>query len=174
MSNYDEWRFQDMFEVGMKRQVAGFEDPSQMGGIWLNLGAGNQTLLGSIPLDYPYWNAEVDRIPYGDGEVRSITAFHFFEHLSGKHAIRMLRECERVLCVDGRLTIVVPHRLGSMAYHDLDHKSFWTEDTFRILTQTPYYDKNRMVPWRLKLRASMIAGIVERNLAIFQQFDKTE
>jgi SAM-dependent methyltransferase len=123
-------------------------------------------------LDLPEWDGQYGLLPYGDGRVDAIYAFHFFEHLSGAQAITMLRECERVLRFGGILTTVTPHRLGSMAFHDLDHKSFWSEDTWKTLLGTPWYDKNREVPWKLRLGFNMIAGLNERNLCLMSQLVK--
>lgn len=165
-------KIEDLFLHGMKRELGELRDPP--GAFIVDIGCGNNPHPDAARLlDYPDWDAENDRLPFADGTVDGIYAFHFLEHLRGEHVIRILRECERVLKVGGVLTIVVPHRLGSMAFHDLDHKTFWTEDTLSNLFGTPYYDKNREVPWRLYVNFLMIAGIVERNLAVFAQMTKT-
>jgi len=156
----------ELFELGMKRELPRL---LPAGPVALNLGADKQNIHGAFPLDYPEWNAETDAIPCPDGSVDTIYAFHFLEHLSGVHVIRMLRECQRVLKVGGTLNVVVPHHLGSMAYHDLDHKTFWTEDQFKTLFSTPYYDKNREEPWLFDIGLNVIIGIVQRNLAVMTQ-----
>ena len=159
-------KFQDLFLVGMKRELPEIETPT---GLILNLGAGNTEMLGTVPLDYPSWDATRDPIPYGDGAVDHIFAFHFLEHLSGVDVIRVLREAQRVLRPGGTMLVVVPHRLSQMAFHDLDHKSFWCEETWRTLFSTPYYDKNRESPWKLRISFNLLAGLNERNLALFTQ-----
>lgn len=163
--------FQMLFGMALKRNLADLAGPLDEGneGEWLNLGAGNTHYPGSTSLDYPGWDGEHDDIPRMNGTVAYITAFHFFEHFTGRDAIRLLRECERVLRPGGTLTIGVPHRLGSMAYHDLDHKSFWCEDTLKTLFNTPYYDKGRETPWKFDIRFNVIAGLVERNLMVLTQ-----
>ena len=158
---------QELFELGMKRELPGLLHPE--GPDQLNLGAGHAIIEGARNLDYPDWDAEFDPIPEATGAVDAIYAFHFLEHLRGDDVVRILRECERVLRPGGILTVVVPHRLSSMAFHDLDHKSFWTEDTWKTLLGTPYYDKNRERPWRLRVHANFIMGVAERNLALFTQ-----
>ncbi len=162
---------QALFALGMKFQLPELI-PAPLGEITLNLGAGKSLMPNAWNLDYPDWDARKGELGFADGTIGAIYAFHFFEHLSGEDAIRMLRECERVLRPGGILTTVTPHRLGSMAFHDLDHKSFWTEDTWKTLLGTPWYDKNREVPWRLKLHFNMIAGISERNLCLMSQLIK--
>ncbi len=72
------------------------------------------------------------------------------------------------------MNIVVPHRLSQMAYHDLDHKSFWCEETLKNLFTTTYYLKNREQRWRFRIGTNVIIGIVERNLALMTQLIKTE
>jgi hypothetical protein len=163
--------FQALFRLGMKRDVPDIIAPTK-GGVNINLGAGKQVIPGFSPLDYPSWDAEKQGIPLFDNSVNHIFAFHFFEHFHGKRVIELLREVERVLVPGGVLTAVIPHRLGSMAYHDLDHKSFWTEDNWKILLSTPYYDKHRETPWQLVVGFNVIAGLVERNLAVISQLIK--
>lgn len=163
--------FETLFKLGMKRDPGTIQDPT-INARWLELGAGNNPVPGAMSLDLPHWNAGVDPIPYKDESVSAIFAFHFFEHLTGENAIKVLRECERVLAPDGLLTTVIPHRLGMIAYQDLDHKSFWCEETWQKLFGNPYYDKHG--GWRFKINFNLIAGIVERNLCLFTQLQKTE
>lgn len=161
----------DMFRLGMKRDIAPL---LASGDTAINLGAGKQHIAGAINLDLPEWNAEVQTIPCGDASVDTIYAFHFLEHLPASRVIFMLREFERVLKVDGTANIVVPHRLSQMAWHDLDHKTVFCEETWRTLFSTPYYDKNREVPWKLRIGTNIIIGVVERNLALLTQLVRTE
>lgn len=160
----------NLFELGMKRHIPLLCQPGE---IAINLGAGKQEIKGAKSLDLPKWDAERDMIPYHDGSVDTIYAFHFLEHLPAGRVIYMLREFERVLKVGGTANVVVPHRLSQMAYHDLDHKTFFCEETWRTLFSTPYYDKNREVPWRLEVGTNIIIGIVERNLALMTQLRRT-
>ena len=159
----------ELFKLGMKRDIVPL---LPAGATQVNLGCGIQRMPNCLNLDLPDWNAETGAIPCDDQSVDTIWAFHFFEHLSGKDAIRMLRECQRVLKVGGALNIVVPHRLSQMAYHDLDHKSFYCEETWRNLFSTPYYEKNRELPWMFTIRTNVVIGIVERNLALLTQLER--
>lgn len=160
-------KFQTFFALGMKRSLPDLPELDTLP--VLNLGAGNVASNGwwTEALDYPEWDASLGIIPRDSDSIGAVLAFHFLEHLNGREAIAILREIERVLVPGGSAFIVVPHRLSQMAYHDLDHKSFWTEETWKTLFSTPYYDKNREVPWRLAIEFNLIAGIVERNLALF-------
>ena len=163
----------DFFNAGMDRNVNDFIGCS--GGAKLNLGAGKEKVLSDcIPLDLPDWDAETDPIPFTDGSISDIYAFHFFEHITPKRVPYLLKECERVLGYSGTLNIVVPHRLGGMAWQDLDHKSFYTENTWRVLMNNPYYQSHPSLTWKLKLNFNLIMGDSERTLALFTQFTKGE
>lgn len=160
---------QELFLLGMKRSIPALIWPA---GLELNLGAGNNSIEGADNLDFPQWDAEKDAIPHCDETVGTIYAFHFLEHLHGARVIAMLREIERVLVVGGTANIVVPHASCSLAQSDLDHKSAFTEETFRTLFSSYYYTKHTAMPWRLHVHCCYIMGIAERNLAVFVQLEK--
>jgi SAM-dependent methyltransferase len=170
----DKLTIESIFSLGMKRTIPPTLQPPLDAKVpRLEFGGGRVPLPGAMSLDFPAWDASKDSIPLEDGSVGAIFAFHFFEHLTGAEAIRLLREVERVLVPGGVLTVVIPHRLSDMAFQDLDHKSFWTEDSWKHLLSNAYYDKNREVPWRLRHHSSIIIGIVARNLALMSQLEKT-
>lgn len=156
----------DLFREAMKRELP---ELLPRGARVVNLGAGHQVIDGAEALDYPEWNAETDDLPYEDASIDSILAYHFFEHLTGKQAIALLREVERVLKLGGTLTLCVPYYNSSMASQDLDHQSFWNEGTFKTLFGNPHYIKNREVPWQLEVHFQAIMGVVERNLCLLVQ-----
>lgn len=163
----------DLFELGMDRPLEHIipdvsvttKEPV------LNLGPGKKHIVGAYPLEYPDWDAEIDEIPFDDETVAQIHAYHFFEHLQNpRHA---LAECNRVLMPGGHINIVVPYYKSNMAFQDLDHKSFYTEDTWKTLLDNPYYTKNRIgVDWKLKIHFNMIMGVTERNMALVTQLVK--
>ena len=111
-------------------------------------------------------------IPFRDETIDTVFAFHFLEHFAGKRTIELLREIERCLKVGGTANIVVPYYRSNMAFHDLDHKCFFTEDTFKTLFSTPYYDKNRETVWKLEINVNIIIGVAERNLCLMTQLVK--
>ena len=155
----------DLFMMGMKRVLLPPVEPPK--GIQIELGPGESPTEGADGL--AGWRAP-GRIPYADSTVAAIWAFHFFEHLAGEDAIKVLHDCDRILVPGGVLTALVPHRLSQMAYHDLDHKSFWCEGTLKNLFQTEFYtDKGE---WSMRLHTCVIMGIVERNLALIFQLVK--
>lgn len=159
----------ELFALGMKRELKEPIDVSKAPvGIHLNIGAGASVIPGAFPLDWPRWDADTDPIPYHDGTVAVIHAYHFLEHCA--NPVAMMREFERVLVPGGLLNIVVPHYSCTMAFHDLDHKHYFTLDTWKILLDTPYYSKYGK--WRLALTFNAVMGIVDRNLAILTQFTK--
>lgn len=161
---------QELFKLGMKRDINELIEPDLSNAI--NLGAGNSPMPGVTSLDYPEWDASRDRLPYHDSSVTAVFAFHFMEHLTGAEAINMLREIQRVLAPGGTANILVPYYKSSMAFQDLDHKSFWNEESYRVLFRNPYYEKNREQPWNLDVHVNLVIGVVERNLALMTQLVK--
>lgn len=157
----------DMFTLGMKRVIPVLSKPDHTNAI--NLGAGNSHIPGVRSLDYPEWDAERGHLPADCEAITAVYAFHFFEHLPGKSVISLLRDIQSVTVPGATVNIVVPYYNSAMAAHDLDHKSKYTEDTWRTLFGTPYYDKNREIPWEFDIGTNLIIGIVERNLALMTQ-----
>lgn len=162
-------KIQQLFRIGMDRDIPDLINP--VGDTILNLGAGNKKIDNTIPLDFPEWDGEKDNIPYDDESVDHIFAFHILEHLS--NPVKCLIECQRVLKVGGTLLVVVPYYVSQMACHDLDHKKFFCEETWKILFKNPYYDKNK-VDWKFEIGLNIIIGIVERNLALMTQLIKNK
>lgn len=164
-------RLLDYFNSGMKQQVAEFIEPPD--GPQVNLGAGSHILPGVDNLDRSSgWKAPL--LPYDDDSVAAIYAFHFMEHLPGDVVIAQLKEIERVLMRDGILVTVTPHWSCELAHQDLDHKSFWSESTYRNLMINPHYSGSERSPdrWNLILLSSMIMGVVDRNLVVVSQLVK--
>lgn len=160
-------RFEDLLQLGLKRQVPALIKPC---GILVELGPGKNPIPDTIGLEYPEWDGSKDPLPFNDGIVDGIYAFHFFEHFTGAQAISLLREVERVLRPGGVLTMMVPYFDTELAHQDLDHKSFWTESTLRMLFNPEYYIKGG--EWKLKVHYTVIAGVVGRNLGLFAQVVK--
>lgn len=158
----------DLFSIGMDRVMTD-PLPFPTTGTILNVGAGNKHIIGSIPLDYPDWDADTDEIPYKDGSVSGIHCYHFLEHVA--EPARVLLEFQRVLEVGGLINIVVPYYNSQMQAQDLDHKARYCEMTWKTLFLNPYYDKNR-IEWRLHIVTNVIMGVVERNLALVTQLQK--
>lgn len=117
------------------------------------------------------WRAE-DGMPFKDETVAEIHAYQFFEHLDGETAVGLLRECERVLVPRGVLNIVTPYANSQHQFQALDHKSFWTEETWHWLFGEHNYDDHQSQPWKLKVHACFILGVVYRNLDLFTQLVK--
>lgn len=156
------------FEAGMARPLPFFR--GRYAGVSYNLGAGRKDIGDAINLSYEDgWNGEVDPIPAADGSVSTIYAFHFLEHLS--HPVGVLLEAHRVLCKGGAMNIVVPYYRSQMAFQDLDHKSFYCEDTWKELFSNPYYDttKGENFEWQFDIGLNIIIGLKERNLALLTQ-----
>jgi len=159
---------EQLFRLGMKRELPQFKQWHN-DGIVLNIGSGNDVIKGSVNLDLPEYNADVDPIPFDDGSVSTIHAYHVIEHLA--NPIFFIKECQRVLTVGGLINICVPHYKSEIAWHDLTHRRAVALDTFETLLKTEYYNTGN---WELELIGSVAIGIVDRNLAILTQLEKIE
>lgn len=156
------------FNHGMDRNFLG---PLPMEAPGLNLGAGSKHFSGWLSLDKPLWDAEKNPIPSGDEQQQSIIAYHFLEHLTAPRVPYILSECARVLVKGGTLNIVVPHAEGSLAFADLDHKSFFTERTWQTLMgNTRYCPHNFDIP--LRVHFNLIMAEEHRTLCLFTQMVK--
>lgn len=179
---------QQFFYMGMDRHLPPLAQPPA--GLTLELGPGQSD---RVPTDeklrWPEWDAarelrkihttpgnwELEHlIPYPDGLIAEIHAYHFFEHLTGEHAIRLLLDIQRVLKPGGVLNVVTPYYNSNLQAHALDHKSFWCEDTWDWLFNQDYYtDHTPEGGWRLTKHFCIIMGIVERNLCLMTQIVRT-
>ena len=160
---------EELFLLGMKRDIPDLVPPVSVMPV-LNLGAGLSTIPGgAINLDLPGWDAEEYRLDYEDLSVGGIFAFHFLEHLTDPR--RMVAECARVLAEGCALTICVPWFGTQMAYQDLDHKQFFTLDSWKQWLENDYYDP-RYGDVPLRVGANFVMGVVDRNLAVFTQLIK--
>ena len=156
----------DIFNMGMIRdhnQVL----PDLRGKV-LNLGAGKKLIPGSIPLDFPEWNAEVDRIPYQANSVDMIHCYHFLEHIYNTHYI--LSEIERVLKPGGHVNIVVPYYSSNIMAQDPDHKRAFSEHTWRTIFDDSRYTKNKVKP--MAIWTNFIMGDEEKNIILLTQLRK--
>lgn len=161
--------FNSLFKHAMDRSIPEIRDFKP--GTILNVGAGNKLIEGTIPLDYPTWDADKQPIPCMDEDISGIHAYHFLEHC--QYPVQMLQEFQRVLIPGGIVNIVVPYYNAQIQAHDLDHKHFFCEDTWKILFKNPYYDKNR-IHWEFSVGFNVICGIAERNLVLLTQLIKNE
>jgi len=157
----------ELFNFGMMRN---YHDiiPDKESGLILNLGPGNKTIPKTITLEYPEWDAEVDDIGFIDNSVEQIHAYHFLEHI--RNVPHVIAECERVLKPGGHMNIVVPYYNSQLQAQDLDHKTPFTEHTFRTLFCTDYYSKNKVKPMRIA--TNFIMGDCEKNLCLIVQLVK--
>ena len=166
--------FQHLFALGMKRHlpellVCDEGRVFDVGSSW------RYVVPGAVSLGPPEWLFPRDGIPADDDSVGTIHAYHFLEHLSGEDAIALLREVERVLIPErGVLNFSIPYYSTTLAAHDLNHKSFWCEDTFRNLFEDEAYQHDAGGAWRLRVHFLVIAGIVSRNLALVGQLIKSD
>lgn len=169
--------FRDLFFNGMKRGLPR-ELPVPPGGMSINLGSGNHPIKGcfnldprhdrllkgknlSVPGDY-HWRAPM--IPAPDGSCGSVHAYHLLEHLFANDIHRVLLETQRVLKTGGVFYYCVPYAMSPIAFMDIDHKTFWTEETMRTLLESRGY--HSAVTDRMKIEFQVISGITSQNLAV--------
>lgn len=158
------------FAVGMMRDIGDIiPDVDRSVGRVINIGAGRKKLYGTISLDHPGWDGEKGTLPYSGQTVDQIHAYHILEHLSDPRPC--LRECQRVLKYGAHMNIVVPFWCSQTAFDDPDHKSFYTEQTFRNMFDDSNYDKDKH-NWELEVVFKLIMGINSRNLALFVQLQR--
>lgn len=152
-----------------KREAGSLVGPPR--GKHINLGCGRTEVPDADNLDLPEW--EAPELPYPDGSVAAVHMYHFLEHLSSEDALRMLIECEQALMPGGVVYIAVPHASHELAYQALDHRTFYTEETFQDLFNNKLYDPAFGHRWRLKISYLAVAGVAVRNLCVLCQLVKT-
>ena len=156
----------DLFNLGMMRNHADIIPSVE--GVILNLGAGKKVIPGAVPFDYPEWDANCDRLPYEDGTVDMIHAYHFLEHVKNIGFIMM--EMQRVLKPGGHINIVVPYYTSHMQASDIFHEHVFTERTFEKMFNYGYYEKDKIPA--MDIVTNFIMGDQEYNLALICQLRK--
>ena len=157
----------DLFNIGMMRS---YQDTMPMpDGLVLNIGAGNKSIHGSIPLDWPEWDAETMAIPYETNSVDGIHCYHFLEHI--KNVREVICEMIRVTRPGGVINIVVPYALSPSHLGDLDHKQNFAEKSFPRLFDTSYYEKGKLKA-PVHIQTNMIMGDCYQNLCLVVQLIK--
>ena len=124
----------------------------------LDLGCGNNKVEGAIGLDnialtgvnivhdllnFPY--------PIENESYDIIHLRHVIEHFDNKEINDMLNECHRILNINGKLMISVPHVFSIAAFTDISHKSYFTFNSgkFWDKTHSKSYYKDRVFLWDL-------------------------
>jgi ubiquinone/menaquinone biosynthesis C-methylase UbiE len=156
----------DLFNIGMVRSYS--EIIPSVEGLVLNLGAGKKLIEGSIPLDYPEWDANYMPIPYPDNSVDMIHAYHFLEHVECINFV--MAEIKRVLKPGAHINIVVPYYTSHMQASDIFHCHVFTERTFEKMFRWEYYTKDKIEP--MEIVTNFIMGDCEANLALMIQLRK--
>ena len=97
---------QDLFQWGMDRTIPELLTPPD--GLQINLGPGNKKiipntigvgleseLLTDRPWKYP------EQLPFSNGTVAAVHAYHFMEHFDGRECLEILQDIQRVLMPGG-------------------------------------------------------------------------
>lgn len=158
----------DLYNIGMMRNYSDIIPSVE--GLVLNLGAGNKLIKGSIPLDYPAWDANFMPIPYEDNSVDMIHAYHLLEHVQNIGFLMM--EIQRVLKPGAHINIVVPYYTSHMQASDIFHCNVFTERTFEKMFNYGYYEKDKIPS--MKIHTNLIMADCEANLCLVTQLVKEQ
>lgn len=156
----------DIFNLGMYRNHP-YPLPDRTG-IVLNLGAGEKLIHDTIALDYPEWNAESDKIPWADNCIDMIHCYHLLEHVANTYWI--LGEIERVLKPGAHINIVVPYYSSNIMAQDPDHKTPFSEHSWRTIFDSSRYKKDKVKP--MLIHVNFIMGDKEKNIVLVTQLVK--
>lgn len=156
----------ELFNIGMMRSYG--EIIPSVEGLVLNLGAGKKLIPGSIPLDYPEWDANTMQIPYGDNSVDMIHCYHLLEHV--QNIGFLMTEIQRVLKPCAHINIVVPYYKSHMQASDIFHCNVFTERTFEKMFNYGYYEKDKIPS--MHIATNFIMGDCEANLCLVIQLVK--
>lgn len=166
------YSIQDLFKIGMAREIPPLLTNYREDSYQLNIGAGTyKNLLNTVSIDFPEWDARHEDINFIDGCFDVVHCYHFLEHMEGSVAVKVLKEIERVLKVGGHANIVTPYYNSHLQAKCLDHKSSWNESTWDNLFNQYSYD-NGTSDWKLKVHTTFIMGVEEKNLALLTQLVK--
>lgn len=155
-------------EFGLDRGIPEWVPMDSSAGI-LHLGPGEKHIRGATVYDLPEFDLETDILPHSDNSIGGIVATHVLEHLADPRHI--IREAARVLKPGCPFNVLVPHADSLMAKQDLDHKSQFVIETWRVLLNNPYYKlNNNDIPFHIG--ANFVFGVKEENLALVTQLIK--
>jgi len=158
----------------MDRRLPAWLLPPSLDMVAINLGSGNKEIGATTPFDADrgWWAGE--QLPFEDESVDLVIAYHFFEHLTKVDLLDTLRELERILKPGGVINSVTPHWSAEIAHQDLDHKLFFTEQTWNNLFHNDYYDGTMPRDWMFHVGFQLIIGLVQRNLVLLTQIVRTD
>jgi predicted SAM-dependent methyltransferase len=180
---YEPEDFSDLFLNGMKRNLPRLM-PVPPGGLSLNIGSGNAPIRGCLNLDPSndrvlrkatvepgdyHWMAPMFTT-FASETISSIHAYHFLEHLFANDVHNMLLEVQRVLKPGGVFYYCVPYAMAPIAFMDIDHKTFWTEETMRTMLESRGY--HSAITDKMEIKFQVIAGVTSQNLAVMGALQK--
>lgn len=121
----------------------------------INLGCGQKILEGYVNVDRINYGQEkvMDAFEYlqdlvqTPGIAEEIKAEHFLEHFSQDDVIKILNFAHIALKENGEFRIVVPSINRGEAYY-LVHKTFFTLETFSMLSSKEMCDPYKIFSWQ--------------------------
>ena len=125
----------------------------------LDLGCGNNKVKNSIGMD----KVELEGVdvvhdllsipyPFEENSFKVIYLRHVIEHFKIEDINIILSECYRILSLNGKLIITVPHAFSVAAYTDITHKLFFTFNSgkfFDYRHPMSYYYKKFNINYKL-------------------------
>lgn len=159
----------DLFGFGIDRIIPKWK-PFPFGKV-INVGAGNKHITGVESIGLPEWDADEDVLPFGYESIAGIHAYHFLEHV--RYPLEVLQDFQRVLLPGGVINILVPYYTSQLQAQDLDHKSQFSENTWRVAFANKYYTRlDDRAGWKFEVGANMIMGLIEKDLCLVTQLIK--
>lgn len=158
----------EFFSFGMHRDVARWVAPIE-GMPAVHLGPGSKMVANTVDIEWPEYDLESCKLPFGAESVGAVFATHVLEHLA--NPLHIIGEAARVLAFGGAMTILVPHAQSRSFLQDLDHKTPFILDTWKNALDSTYYTKNKArLPMRLGFNMTM--AVKEDNTAVVTQLIK--
>jgi len=96
---------------------------------------------------YKFFKIEVTRLSL-ELEFDEVMANHFLEHFNQEELKHIFKGVGTILKQGGLFKIVVPHKDKERSYV-LSHKTFWTEDTFKVLEEE-IFERYGFGKWKIK------------------------
>lgn len=86
---------------------------------------------------------------FKDNEFDEVMAKHFLEHFNQDDVQYILNHVHRMLKEDGVFRVCVPHALEHEWAHAIDHRTFWTEGTFKWLEREDMWSVYKIHRWKV-------------------------
>lgn len=145
------------------------------GKVMLNLGCGKTKIPGSIGVDKVKIEDYVDVIhnletvpyPFNDNSADEIHMYHVLEHLHDP--LRKMEELCRILKVDGKLYLRVPHFSSMGAFSDITHIRPFGYTSFDVLEENDYHHFYNSMKFKIIHKEIKYSGLYP-NEGIYEKY----